>query len=161
MTNMLKAPVTDVAGISTELLIADERKQALVSRYAGLLQDAMLYVAKDNSQLETLLARLPAVQSERTRVTFDEWCNQVEANEGTKMDKHILITHAADPRTRSEAVVSGLPGLMLFLPNSVIFEMDGLFTEVRDHNGCKWGDFNKRIQSYKILNPQWKEEKSC
>jgi hypothetical protein len=107
----------------------------------------MVYNARSSEQLGTLLSRLPKVWSEAEVVPFKEWFFMSNLEKEKYVGKHLILTRYV---ARDE--ICHVPGVLFFIPNSVIIEEGGRFTELRDQSGFKWGDVHQKIISSDVLN---------
>lgn len=107
----------------------------------------MIYNARSSEQLSTLLSRIPKVWSEAEVVPFKEWFFVSDLEKEKYVGKHLILTRYV---TRDE--ICHVPDVLFFIPNSVIIEENGRFTELLDPSGCRWGDIHRRIISSNVLN---------
>lgn len=107
----------------------------------------LVYNARDESQLSTLLSRIPKEWSEAAVLPFKEWFELTDRDKEQYVGKNLILTRYI---RRDE--ICHVPGYLFFLPYSVIAEEQGRFTDIRDLTGWKWGDYEKRILSIEVLN---------
>lgn len=107
----------------------------------------MVYNARDESQLSTLLSRIPKEWSEANVVPFREWFDLSDHQKEQYVGKHLILTRYVQFNE-----ITHIPGYLFFLPYSVIMFENNQFSELRDQSGCKWGDFERRISTPSILN---------
>jgi hypothetical protein len=107
----------------------------------------LIYNARDDSQLNVLLSRIPKEWSEAAVLPFSDWFKLTDHKKEQYIDKHLILTRYI-PREG----ICHVPGYLFFLPYSVIAEEQGRFTDIRDQSGWKWGSHERRILSREVLN---------